>query len=235
MMVFLDYDNLEYSTRVKGLHYVAEKIIALVDPSCAKDKRITIRLYGGWYENETITKRAQDLETEIENEFPCTLLMSDNSTKIIVNCLLAYSMLADPQFHLLHTFRSKSITYGIKAYPIEKHGCMDQECPLPIIYDFIEHQKCPKCGKVKLKDFLYKKEQKLVDSMLIADMLHIANREKYICIVSSDDDFWPGIRSVVACGCTLIHIKEKLSTASSLYTKGLDSHYIYKLLNNNAI
>lgn len=64
MMVFLDYDNLEYSTRVKGLHYVAEKIIALVDPSCAKDKRITIRLYGGWYENETITKRAQDLETE---------------------------------------------------------------------------------------------------------------------------------------------------------------------------
>jgi hypothetical protein len=51
-------------------------------------------------------------------------------------------------------------------------------------------------------------EQKLVDSMLTADLIHLAHSgEQFVAIVSSDDDMWPGIITAVHAGAHVLHVQ----------------------------
>ncbi len=232
MTILIDYDNLEAADQLKGLHYIADQISSSISPIYMDgDKRINLRLYGGWYTQDIITIKAQQLETEILECFPIKSLLSDMKTEVIVNCQMAYSTLAEPSFHLLHTFREKSVTQRIYSKTPSEIGCSEKDCVIETINQLLNKKKCPKCGNTKLKSILYKKEQKLVDSMIITDLLTQSLSDTCIGLVSSDDDCWPGIRAIVAKGCKIIHIKSKDSTQAQLYTKNINSNYIHKNFN----
>ncbi|MDR1699825.1 MAG: hypothetical protein LBR68_01365 [Lachnoclostridium sp.] len=230
MTVLVDYDNIADSHTRKGIQFLTDSIISLIDPSYIANPRIVIRFYGGWYEKKRSTSRSQNLEADIRQIYPTTTVLSDRKTKVVVQCELAYGIMADPKFHLVYTFREKGIPSGLKAHHPIKEGCHDVDCPLIHFQKFIQEKKCPKCGHIKPEDVLYRGEQKLVDSMIITDMLHESLKNKFVCIVSSDDDFWPGIRASIINGCKIVHINTQNSPNMSLYTSGIESHYIRKQL-----
>ena len=54
---------------------------------------------------------------------------------------------------------------------------------------------------------LAREEQKLVDSMLVVDLVHFAETtDEPLVVVSADDDLWPGIRFVLLRGARVIHV-----------------------------
>ena len=54
---------------------------------------------------------------------------------------------------------------------------------------------------------LAREEQKLVDSMLVVDLVHFAETtDEPLVVVSADDDLWPGIRFVLLRGANVIHV-----------------------------
>jgi uncharacterized LabA/DUF88 family protein len=70
---------------------------------------------------------------------------------------------------------------------------MDSECPEP------------SCS-VAPDAVLQRAEQKLVDTMLTADLIHLSQQGDDIFVVSTDDDMWPGIRSALNTGCRVYHL-----------------------------
>lgn len=223
--VLIDYYNVELLDQKNGLIYIAEKILNKLGPAEVAEKNVTVRLYGGWYENNKITKRAQILNAEIVNTFPTQVQLSDNKSTVIVNAELAMSLTSSPKFHLVDTVRRNGIPSGLKANHPIRYGCSRAHCPVVLVHNFVDSGKCSECTNVKVEDIFYRQEQKLVDTMLITDMIEIGRREKKYCIVSSDDDFWPGILSSVSSGCEVYHFHTK-------YGRQTPAHYMRSATNN---
>ncbi|PKH70038.1 hypothetical protein CXF96_05910 [Stenotrophomonas sp. Betaine-02u-21] len=63
-------------------------------------------------------------------------------------------------------------------------------------------------------------EQKMVDTLMVADLAHITFVDKHddVVVVSSDADIWPGILLAIKGGCavTQVHATPKIVTASNL-------------------
>ena len=63
-------------------------------------------------------------------------------------------------------------------------------------------------------------EQKMVDTLMVADMAHAAllDGDKDIVVVTSDTDIWPGVLLALKGGCavTQIHATPKMRTPQSL-------------------
>jgi uncharacterized LabA/DUF88 family protein len=66
------------------------------------------------------------------------------------------------------------------------------------------------CGTT-LGEILVRDEQKMVDTMLVADIAQIAlvNKATDIVLVSSDTDMWPGVLLALQNGCSVAHIHTK--------------------------
>lgn len=231
MIILVDYDNIESNLTRLGIQYTATKIVSKINPNeVTSGNHILIRLYGGWYEISRFTHKAQNLSSDISAIFPMVLTLSDNNTTVIVNCEMAYSLLADPTNHLLYTFRPRGMPEGLKARPPIRCGCTDPTCPLIAVYDFINNDGCSKCNIIKPKDIFYRGEQKLVDTMLTSDLIYLSNQPNNLCIVSSDDDFWPGIITTLMYGKKIIHLHTRTRTTPTHYSRNAGTNYIQKNL-----
>jgi uncharacterized LabA/DUF88 family protein len=231
MFIFIDYDNIDFTITRLGVHHIISKIISRIDPrEVSSGNRVLARLYGGWYENNNFTRRAQILSTDIRSSFPSVLTLSDNTTQVIVNCELAFSMLADPTNHLFHTYRPRGIPEGLKVLHPKTVGCNDPKCPLVTTYDFITNDVCNLCGNIRPRDLFYRGEQKLVDTMLTSDLIYSVNQPSNLCIVSSDDDFWPGIITTLNMGKRVVQLHTRNRQTPGFYTRNAGNNYIQKLL-----
>lgn len=231
MIILVDYDNIDRNVSIHGISHVVNKILSKIDiAETTGNKRINIRLYGGWYEQNHFTTRAQNLSADISVTFPNVALLSDNITPVIVNCEMAYSILADPNNHLFNTFRSRGVPSGLKAKHPNSCGCTTLNCPLMAFYDFINNNRCSVCNTIKPEDLLYRGEQKLVDTMLTSDLIYLSNQSLNIGIVSSDDDFWPGIKTTLTNGKKIIQIHTKNRPTPHYYTRTTNNNYTQKYL-----
>lgn len=231
MVIFVDYDNIDYEIRRHGVIHVVNRILTKIDPSeIDNNKRITVRLYGGWYERNNFTQRAQNLASDITLGFPTILKLADNSTSAIVNCEMAYSILADPTNHLFSTYRPRGIPYGLSANHPLNTGCHNTNCPIIDTYNFIQNNKCSSCNSIKPSDIFYRGEQKLVDTMLTTDLIFSTQTSENVALVSSDDDFWPGIKTSICFGKKIIHIHTKNRQTPDFYTRTTYLNYIQKQL-----
>jgi hypothetical protein len=78
--------------------------------------------------------------------------------------------------------------------------------------------KCPNSMcPFTLQDFLSKPTQKLVDSMIVCDLLLVSNSNARVVVVSSDDDLWPGIYTALGCGCQIIRIRTSTKPTQITY------------------
>lgn len=215
--LLIDYDNLLYEDKSKGLLYVIEKILKQFSPREIDNKNVLVRLYGGWYERNQATALSQNLNVEINADFPGVISLSDNQTNVIVGVELALSLTVEPTKLLFNTFRKRGIPSGLRANDPRVLGCIKPQCPVIHVFDFIRHNRCSSCSNIIPEDILYRQEQKLVDTMLTSDLISIANNEKTVCIVSSDDDFWPGILTAIQSGASVFHVHTKLNRYTPLH------------------
>ena len=230
--ILIDYDNLSLLDKQRGLIAVVEKILSLVKNEIVGKTNVDVRLYGGWYTQNKITQRAQNLVTEIVTSFPAAITPPITANNLIVNASLAYSLLITPNEHLLETFRIRGFPSDLHCDDPRNHGCTSLTCPINHIYDFINFQKCKgQCCGIVPSDILYRGEQKLVDSMLTNDLIYLSmSNSKPIVIVSSDDDFWPSIRTALALSTDVIHLLTKNYTTPQHYLQYANKYYIqYKL------
>ena len=206
MNVLVDYDNVRQHHRTKGLVYVAERVlqaVSAVHPTLLR--RLRIRLYGGWYEGLVLSRRAQDLAAELLVEFPRVIFAA--GTPVRTEMELAYSLEIDPSRHLWHTYRLHGLT-DLASHPPASVGCSRTACALSNMYLLLSTGICPEPGcTLEPRDLLFRRQQKLVDTMLTADLIFFAQSDPQpVCIVSSDDDFWPAVRTALVHGKIVIHV-----------------------------
>ena len=197
LYLLVDFDNLD--ERIVGRmladivsHLINRAALNLKSEDIATCRWVCIRLYGGWYENNILTRRAQKLITEIP---PSTELFNfrrdGHQYTWHVQVELATSLVSFPRVHLMDTFRRREKLTGIRVADPISAGCDPKLCRVLGIKELIRKNKCPDCGTPASK-IIWIAEQKLVDVMLATDVMSLAMINDAIsCVVSSDDDFWP--------------------------------------------
>jgi hypothetical protein len=231
VFVIVDYDNIEQIDRHRGLLYLVEKIVhAAVSSSVNIPNRVVFRLYGGWYEGQNLSRLAQWLTAEAQSQFPTSLGNTPTRKfRIIASVALAYSLAVEPAKPLWDTFRIHGTPRNLRCHHPSNAGCGLTNCPGVSLYEFITAGHCPQQGcTVSLRDILHRSEQKLVDTMIAADMIHYSMiGESVLCVVSGDDDLWPGIRVALLRGTNVIHVHPNATRQSqSSYSSTAGSNYV---------
>ena len=226
MDVLVDYYNIPLRERRKGIVYVTDRIVSAIPPGrLPYNRRIRIRLYGGWYEDRTLTHDAQELTAELSAYFPAVRYLEPTGRlPTTISAELACSLLCDPIRHLWHTLRPKGYPRYLQFIDPTAAGCkLGPRCPTRPGFEIYAGGRCrePQCD-LSNKDLVRRREQKLVDAMLASDIFfnaHLAATR--ITVVSSDDDMWPAIRTALQLGIEVFH----LHTDRGQSTK---PHYVHR-------
>lgn len=232
MDVLVDYYNLTRDQRRKGVVHVADLMVSTLVPDHVRtgERRIDLRLYGGWYEGKTPTRDAETIVAALREHYPTMLGDRTARRTITVNVDLAYSMKWDPANHLWYTLRQRPPLREIEFPDPSSVGCrLADRCPLLPGYEFLTLGVCPEQGcEVTLRQAMKRREQKLVDTMMAADLFFNAYwRERRIAVVSSDDDLWPAIRTALQLGVEVIHVHTlKDHSTRSSYIREASAGYV---------
>lgn len=211
MVILVDFDNVHIAHRQRGLSHVVQSIIdCLGSVTLAGTPRVRIRLYGGWLTQTGTSRGAQRLAPELTG-YPKThtAIDRDGTATVIVSVEFAYSLFCEPSVHLPHTYRERAATNVTCARAPYPNCAQHSSCPIREIETLINTGACPDPGcSVNRDHILTRPEQKLVDTLLVTDLLYLAFRttESPLVVVSTDDDMWPGIRQSVFIGRRVIQI-----------------------------
>jgi uncharacterized LabA/DUF88 family protein len=200
--IFIDYDNLQEEHKEEGILSIIQKVLSKISFNAenkAENKiDVEVRIYGGWYEDEQMTRKAQDLSATIQDIFPKMLKLPENRTHIFnIKTALAFALLQEPDRHIFNTFRKKGNLKNIRVENQQNVNCENNDCVLPKIKKLIRTGKCFKLGCDK-DNLVYRYEQKIIDTMLSSDMIYAADiLADIIILISGDDDFLPPIRAAL--------------------------------------
>jgi len=235
MYVLIDWDNIEDSLRRQGPRYISDRIWGVLQksmPHHVRDKdRLNVRLYGGWYGPTTLTPYGTEMAAKVQSDFPFVLRNSAQQSRVTINCELAHALLCLPKQTLTHTFRTRSRPRITCKHPTTV-GCAETHCPTAIVHQFFSSGACSasQCS-LRLEEFLTGNEQKLVDTMLVSDIIHLAvSREPCISVVSSDDDLWPGMLMAMDQGSQVLQLCTKYPSTYRLYHGMLSGRYSHSRL-----
>ena len=212
MIILIDHDNLSTLERRRGTLHVINRVLDVLGLwRAAWERRVYCRLYGGWFNKDASSKNAERLIPDLRRDFPCSMPVAgaEGYQSVLVNVELARSLACDPTEVLTHTYRRRSLPPSLRCATTPFPGCAaPSSCPVAELNPFIRNSDCPvdDCA-VEPRTVLEREEQKLVDSMLVVDMVHYAETtEEPLVVVSADDDLWPGIRFVLLRGACVIHV-----------------------------
>ena len=192
--------------------------------------RFRIRFYGGWYGKTALTQHGQTLSAELAGVFPARLSVGTRYTslQLRVGAELASSMLADPSHDVLHTLR-RGAPFRSNIHPIPFRGCTEPTaCPLAPIEALFDLNGCPADGCLAPVSAVFSrpKKQKLVDTMLVSDLIYLAcTTRNPVVVVSTDDDLWPGIRTALHLGLPVHHVHTDNRTTPRIYASAVTTAY----------
>jgi hypothetical protein len=133
MDVLVDYNNLTRSDLTKGPKFVVERVLAALSHSYLfPATRVNVRLYDGWYQEHSLTKRAQDVSAQVKADFPGTHTVTDGvaTKRLVVHVEMAYSLKIDPGTDILHTYRMRNSPRGLSCANPVTVGCTASPCEL---------------------------------------------------------------------------------------------------------
>ena len=212
MIALVDYDNLR--VRPNRLRYAVTRLLdAIGARRFAGDARLRCRLYGGWFDRFRLSKSAQRVVGDVDSMFPRRVPVSDDdgAVTVLVRIELARTLVGD-RVDLTHTYRRRSVPPNLSCAPAPFDGCArPSRCPVADLARFIDDAACPIPDCVVTPETVLRKdEQKLVDSMVVADLIRLAQTtSESLVLASSDDDMWPGIRVALLHGARLLHVRSR--------------------------
>ncbi len=211
MIVLIDYDNLPRIEQKRGLLHVVTRILETIGSQrLSLAPRVRLKLYGGWLESNQLSPYAKRLIGQ-SGVFPRALSITDKAgtARVIVRVDMGYSLEIEPSFNLEDTFRRRGMPKGLSCTALPLTNCSNVSgCPVAGFHSLISNEVCSELTcTVPLADIITRHEQKLVDTMIVADLIHLAtSRTPEIVLVSSDDDLWTGIKSALLIGSRILHI-----------------------------
>ena len=229
--VLLDYYNIRPIHRQRGAAWVVQRVFdTLGTEPLTHASRFRVRFYGGWYGKASLSQHGQALSAELDAVFPARFVVGTRYTSLQLRVLaeLASSMLADPTHDVLHTLRRGAPPrYNVRPLPFR--GCTEPaKCPLSPIDALIDRRACPadNCSAPISAVFPRPKQQKLVDTMLVSDLIYLAcTTRSPVVVVSTDDDLWPGIRTALHLGLVVHHIHTANRTTPDIYASSVTNAY----------
>jgi hypothetical protein len=231
MYILVDHDNIPDRVKRKGLRGMVDRFaeLAMTQSADPGDMRLDVKFYGGWFEYDRLTKMAQELSSEIRRQFPYALFNTKSSParKVTVNASLAFSLESLPKKTLTNTFRSRSPARKMTCAEPSGSGCTARDCPLSPVVGFVDKNSCPEAGCPVTPQNIFRGsgQQKLVDTMLVADVIFLAKTDPMLFVVTNDDDVWPGLISAMVLGSTIIHINTDAGSSGSDYRTGVPGKY----------
>jgi hypothetical protein len=223
MFVLIDWDNLDQNLRRQGARYVADRIWTTLESSMSSYvqtvSRLDVRLYGGWYGPLRLTKYGAQMAAEVQKDFPFVLRNAFQGINVTIGCELAQALLQMPKHTLPHTYRPRQGPPRLDCAHRTDLGCSDASCPILVVNQFFNAGTCPgfNCTRT-ITNILGRNEQKLVDTMLVSDVIYLAHLgESPVAVVSSDDDLWPGMLTAMHQGCHIIQLCTKYASSHKLY------------------
>ena len=130
--ICIDYDNLHTVYTARGvLDLVTKVLMKLPPPQAGMKSECEVRLYGGWYEGQAMTMRAQDISAHIQRDFPALVRLTTLAGELAavqVTVELAVALLDEPSHHLLNTYRKKGHPQNVRTESPHAVGCSDVSC-----------------------------------------------------------------------------------------------------------
>lgn len=230
-IVLVDYDN----AFPPGLGLTDEEVAVDVAAWLRKlaDRyptidRFEVRLYGGWYDYQDLSRHGSDAARAI-TFMPSFPLSMPNSAIVRGSISLAVNPLGmEDLTPLLGTYRVRNALPRIRLtkqpYP-ESCARIEPNCPASILRSFTKagHRQCPveSCSLVSKEAFVVH-EQKMVDTMLATDVLTASSESggySLVVVVSGDSDFVPPLLTAARGGkAPLVVIQPRPNEASSYAT-----------------
>ena len=193
--ILVDYDNLEKNQELgeeESISAISYLLNLLENSSDFFDGinalgRVDVFLYGGWYCEGNWTRKAQKISSTLSNSYPF-LYTLQSGIKINVFTQLSFGLMCLPGRAFKGTFRR----YPAKYRVANKYRCCNKSKPC---VDFIRHleenNQCMYCYSDQ-SDLLFCDSQKMIDTMICCDILHLSQQhENMIVVVTSDDDLLP--------------------------------------------
>lgn len=232
MIVFADYDNIDRLTRDRGIDHIFQRIVTAVSTlPISPQPRIDVRFYGGWFIGQNLSKAGQAISADIAGVAPKRFVArwtgQPKAMDVLANGQIVRGLAACEQLPIHHTFRRRPFSGRLHfVRPNTQHCQSAMACPLSIVEQFVSNQRCPTRGcTVEQHHVIEKNEQKLVDTMIVADLIYWASRSNHppLAVLSSDDDMWPGIRTAIAFGHPIIQIHTGKSPQHAGYVNRLNA------------
>lgn len=197
--VLIDFDNF-YTEHYQGknqawLIHELNKVVTNVLDYQQYVKTIFIRLYGGWMENGMLTTAASLIQQElsVNSIFPMPHPKSEGLLRGSVE--IATTLISIPDNVWDNTRKSKN---GLPQIRVE-HTALNEyclsntdRCPVLILKAFLKKKtrKCSIIGCDGTNVSVFKTvEQKMVDTLLSCDLLHVSNIPSVSSIIVMTDDF----------------------------------------------
>ena len=216
VLILVDYDNLGMY-RHKSINDIVTITISRVMRHVVEARiHCLVRLYGGWFTKEGQSDEGKEVLLKLQgNEDLVETQVGKNGQRVVarVHVEMASSILQKPEHDLFFTYRTKARTYDIRVKKQEETKCKHNACLLPLLAKFLKTRKCPRneCS-VGANDLVWRNEQKLVDSMIVCDLLYSAGVQvDYIVLVSDDDDFVPPLVALSVMNKKVIRISPKVA------------------------
>lgn len=215
LLVLVDYDNVDRSHTVAGPVGLARMLVTLLpNVIIARHQGVTVRLYGGWRNNGTLTNFAQNLVPDIHRQSPTVVAISNSG--VSQNVRLTVELAQGPigsSTSLEQTFVKNRGLRNFRSRSAPRPECANPlSCGLQMFSGLSHATQCgnPGCNS-KLADVFVRDEQKMVDTLIVADIAHqaFAANATDVVVVSSDTDMWPGVLLALRAGCAVTHIHTK--------------------------
>jgi len=186
------YTNADFQRTIDFAINTARSAIADVE-------KIVVRLYGGWYQDNSLTARASAVSSllpELDRLFP---IIEQQPSRLIHGSVELATQLYGHSFVWYNSYREH---YGLHKLRVntsvmgEKCAENNDTCPVKILKKFTEKKSriCHHegCSTVHSKVF-FERAQKYVDTMMTCDIITLGSDEEVvgIYVMSEDVDLFP--------------------------------------------
>jgi uncharacterized LabA/DUF88 family protein len=180
----------------------------------ARHDSFLVRFYGGWRATGTLTQAAQRLIPDIRNNSPCIVNVSH--TDDWHQYRLTVELADGPIGTTIALQETLARERGLRRF--RSRGSVMPECAsltacgLNQFFGLSNATRCTNAAcACTLGDVLVRDEQKMVDTLLVADIASHAfsGKASDIVVVSSDIDMWPGVLLALRTGCSVTHMHTK--------------------------
>lgn len=216
LTMLIDYDNVDPSLTRAGPISLAKSLVQTIPANTlGQYNTLRARLYGGWRVQGALTVSAQRLVPDMRSGSPTIISNPTRTSGMPLRLIVEFAEGPLGTGVILEETLVKDRTLRkFRALPTPWTECQSptRNCGMAHVDSFAHDTQCSTQGCTnRLGKILVRDEQKMVDTLLVADIAHqaLVQRANDVVVVSSDVDMWPGVLLAAHAGCNVIHVHTK--------------------------